>query len=279
MGEQYMKNKILLSITLISCSISATSEDTLTRSAQKEFILAHHVDKETTALLDTHSRTLSNLVTSIHSTPMQKNGVWQFEWLPGYYVKYNVERVLMRERLAHCIEKYSLNLLHTPEKFLYHIKGRPTQLHNLNYVVLIKEVQPDPAAQEEPMTLEQVEQFITLIEKTGHCSTFGCNYLRLSDRRISFIDTDGTFNKKNPIKGIIGLLNQPLETYYTSEALYYIVDKIAKHLAQLPHQDTIKSYRNIYQFFGNQSAELNKKLKKVLKKQVKNHKKQLNIQQ
>ena len=188
-----------------------------------------------------------------------------------YRLNSRIDRVRIKIDTSTCyLNKYTDykhrdDSMHTPRKYLYHLKGRPKELDNRNYVVVIKELYPDKSEQVKPMTLKQVTQFITLIEKTGHCSTFGHNYLRLSGGRISFIDTDGTFNKKNPIRGIIGLLNHDLATYYTPDALYYIIDRIAQHLGDLPDWDCEKPLRMIHEFIGEQPKDLRKKLRLVLK--------------
>ncbi len=238
---------------------------------KKAFLANHLVDERLQAKLDEHSDLLTNLVKEIDETPYQKHGVWQFDWLPGYYVKYNVVRVFMSERLSRCISQYELNRLYVPQKQLCHIKGRPQSLDNLNYVVVIKELQADPTQESKPMDLEHVKQFIILIEKTGHCSTFAHNYLRLNDGKIAFVDTDGTFNKKNPIRGIIDLLHRDLEGYYTPKALYYIIDRIATRLSQLYGQERCSAEKRIAKFLGEQEPELSTKIQRLLKLRIKKY--------
>ena len=165
---------------------------------------------------------------------MKKHGVWTFEWLPGYYVKYNIDRVRKRNILARSIEKHKLHHMHAPDKRLYHIKGRPHKLTSLNYVVIIEAVSPRKSKDKQPLDLSVVKQLIQVIEDTGHISTFGANYIIGEGGRISFIDTDGTFSKERSIIGLIRLLaRDDLETYYTKEALSYIHSCISKKLALL----------------------------------------------
>ena len=146
------------------------------------------------------------------------------------------------------------------------------ELTNLNYVVIIKELSADPLADLSPMGLEQTQQFITLIEKTGHCSTFAHNYLRLSDGRLSFIDTDGTFNTKNPIRGIIDLLNRDLGSYYTPEALSYIIDRLAYHLVSLSGQELQHAEKRITTMVSEQESRISLQVYKLLKGRSKRHK-------
>ncbi len=265
-----LRDAILVCSALFSCTLLVARKEEL-------FIQTHLVDDRISAILDEHSELLEALTQKTNRTPYQKHGVWQFDWLPNYYVKYNTKRLLMREVLAKCIKDYGLNLLHVPQKYLHHIKGRPYNLSNLNYVIVVEELTEDPAADTEPMSLEQVKQFITLIEKTGHCSTFAHNYLRLSDGRISFIDTDGTFNKANPIRGIIDLLNRDLSSYYSSKALLYIVDRIAAHLVLLHGQDLQTALNRIATMLEDQEKSLARKLSTLLKERRKAHKKTLKV--
>lgn len=237
--------------------------------ADETFIKEHSVSEEIAQKLDQHSDLLGRLVDKIHATERQKHGVWTFDWLPGYYIKYNVSRVVKREILAQCIEEEGLHLLHTPEKLLYHIKGRPTEFSSLNYVVVCKKVRDDKSAYHERMDLEQVRQFITAIEKTGHLSTFEPNFLRLSHRKISFIDTDGTFNTTKPNTGFTRLLDRNLSHYYTPEALAYIIDKIAERLVSETNQKRKKKcITDIGHFLARQTTSVRQKVSKALEARI-----------
>lgn len=206
----------------------------LIHGSDSEFIKNHLVDAKLAGVLDKHAAELSQLVRKVHATPMKKHGVWTFDWLPGYYVKYNIDRVRKRNILARSIEKHKLHHMHAPEKRLYHIKGRPHQLNSLNYVVVIKAVAGRKPQDRQPLDLSVVQQFVQLIEDTGHISTYKANYIIGEDGNISFIDTDGTFNKERSFVGLIRLLARDnLETYYTAEALSYIKGCIAKKVATL----------------------------------------------
>lgn len=201
---------------------------------ESEFIKNHLVDATLSAILDQHATELSQLVRKVHATPMKKHGVWTFDWLPGYYVKYNIDRVRKRNILARSIEKHKLNYMRAPEKKLYHIKGRPHQLNSLNYLVVIKRVSGRKPQDKQPLDLSVVKQFVQLIEETGHISTYKANYIIGEDGSVSFIDTDGTFNKERSFVGLIRLLSRDnLETYYTKDALAYIHESIAKKMAKL----------------------------------------------
>ncbi len=229
------------------------------------FIEHHRVSEKLAEILDQHSKELARLVDAVHATERQKHGVWTFKWLPGYYVKYNVSRMVKRERISLCIQEENLHLLHTPEKYLYHLKERPTEFTSLNYVVICKKVHDSKDEYHIPMDLEQVQQFIMLIEKTGHLSTFEPNFLRLSDRRISFIDTDGSFNRDKPNTGFVRLLDRNLSHYYTAEALAYILDKIAEHLVlETDDKRRDKCLSDLDLYVSRQNTKVREKIIKVL---------------
>jgi hypothetical protein len=201
---------------------------------ESAFVKNHLVDAKLAAILDEHAAELSQLVRKVHATPMKKHGVWTFDWLPGYYVKYNIDRVRKRNIVARSIEKHKLHHMHAPEKRLYHIKGRPHKLNSLNYVVIIEAVSGRKPKDKRRLDLPVVKQFVQLIEDTGHISTYGANYIIGDGGRISFIDTDGTFSKERSFVGLIRLLARDnLEDYYTKDALAYIHECIAKKMAKL----------------------------------------------
>ena len=230
-GRRNIMKKLLIG-ALISV---ATQALTLPAHIQEEaFIAAHLVDKDIEAILDKYSDQLGRLVDKVRATERRKHGVWQFDWLPGYYIKYNVDRVYKRDLVADCIERNGLDLMHTPVKQFYHIKGRSQKLHSLNYVVIVEKVHDDKKSYKKRMSLEQVKQFCKIIEETGHISTYMSNYLRLENDKLSFIDTDGTFNKNFYVRGIMDLLNCSLGSYYEPEALDYIIDRIAQSFVKLP---------------------------------------------
>lgn len=256
-----MKKYVLL---LVSCSVTSQA------TSEKEFVKTHLVNTEIRAVLDQHADQLYSLVDKIHQTPYQKHGVWKFDWLPGYYVKYNVKRLFMRERIASCITKNNLNLLSIPQKYLYPIKGRPEAVHNLNYLIVVEDV--PSVAHSKPLGIEYAHQLVKLIKETGHCSTYACNYLELEDGKLAFIDTDGTFNKKNSIRGIIDLLRRDLSSYYTEEARTYLIDQLARSMVRLTSAEQQIAKKRILSTFSEQNTELAAHLFSTLNERIKAHK-------
>jgi hypothetical protein len=229
-----MKQSLLIFFTVILGLLTPTFGYALTQE-EEHFIREHYVDESIARELDRHHDQLFALVSKIEKTDLQKHGVWTFDWLPGYYVKYNILRIFNVEKIRECIAEFRLDLMHAPEKKLYHIKGRPLELDNLNYLVVIKKVRSCPVASKKPLTRRHVQQFITIIKQTGHISTAQGNYLRIAPDGISFIDTDGTFDKARAFTGIIRLLeHKNLKTYYTQDALRYLLEQIAELLKSMP---------------------------------------------
>jgi hypothetical protein len=264
-----MKKILLgLGLTIIgNCAIARVK----TLIDQEQLINQHLVDKDIAKVLDNHSSALGKLLDSIDKTHRKKGGVWQFKWLPGYYIKYNIARLEKREILEQCIQENKLHLLHTPEKYLYHINGRSFEPTSRNYAVIIKEVEDDQEEYDKPMDKEQVEQIILAVEKSGHISTFKNNYLRLKNRRISFIDTDGTFDKERTIVGVARLLGSNLTNSYTPEALYYIIDHLGYRIAHATPFQKKEANKSIESFLEGQKSSVRDRVEKLLSDRIKHY--------
>ncbi len=165
-----MKNIIyLLVLSSTFINLSARRDD---------FIEKHSVEPALQEILDDHADEIYKCLKKIHHGS-KNHGVWKFKWLPGHYVKYGLARIRGMEKMKKCIKEHDLDLLTVPDKKIYHIKGRPQELSNDNYAVIIKGVDrtPDP----EPLTLEQVKQLCTIIHETKYISMTSSNFIRGTD--------------------------------------------------------------------------------------------------
>ncbi len=191
------------------------------------------VDSDIEAILDAHSHEIYKKIKKIDST-IQWHGVWQFDWLPGYYIKYGLERIKGVERIRRCIETYDLDCLTTPDKRVYHIKGRPYTQDNLNYAVVVKAI--EPAGKQRPLTLEQVEQLCTIIHKADYVDMTSTNYIQMADGKLCLIDTEGIFNASKRIKGFLRMIGtrHDLNKNYTKDALKHIFWEIKEELRKHP---------------------------------------------
>ncbi len=199
------------------------------------YIDTYAVDPSIEVLLDAHAHTLARKIDKLHGKRLRHAlGVWQFDWLPGYYVKYGVERIKGVDRLKRCIDNYNLTLLAVPDKRLYHIPGRSKALTNDNYVIVVPAIEKHPVHQ--PLSVEEVTQLCTLIKKTGYMDMTDTNYRRAPDGKIYLTDTEG-FNKDRIIKGFLRMVGteHDLNNDYTIPALKYLFSEIKHHLQNNPH--------------------------------------------
>ncbi len=144
-------------------------------SAQEHYLERYAVDPEVIALLDAHSELLAAKLAEVEDGS-KKHGVWTFEWLPHYYVKYGLARIAGLEKMQEAINRCKLTSLYVADKRLYHVKGNPTALSNVNYAVVVKAAK---AAQGlPPLTLEEVQQLCTLMHETGYISMSGTGAVR-----------------------------------------------------------------------------------------------------
>jgi hypothetical protein len=227
-GGEFMKHQYLLASLLIVGATYGHSRD--------HYIESYSVDPEIAAILDLHSEEISKKLQKIYASRWQKHGVWQFDWLPGYYVKYGLSRIDGMERMKKCIKDYNLDLLTVPDKKIYHLKGRPHELSDLNYAVIIKAVDASP--NHKPLTLKQVKQLCTIIHKTDYISMTSTNYIRTTDGKLSLIDTEATYDRKKLLKGFLRMVgtDHNLNRDYEKESLKHVFSEIKKYLAKHPKE-------------------------------------------
>ena len=193
-------NKLLLNGLLTLSLITGTTHAVRNILEHME---TYAVDPKVAASLDTHSQTLFRKLRSIDRHGGQ-HGVWQFDWLPGYYVKYGLSRIWGMELMQQVIDDHNLDLLTLPDKRIYHLKGRPYQVNNTDYCVVVKKVKT--AHHSRRMSLEQIKQISTLIHHTKYISMHRANYIHVKDGKISLIDTESNYDAKIEVKGYLRLL-------------------------------------------------------------------------
>ncbi len=212
-----------------------------TFSSEEVFIKKYSVDKDLQEILDDHCEDIAYEMKHFLKAGRCKHGVWTFSWLPGYFVKYNLDRIYGMERMQRCIEKYNLDLIALPDKRIYHLKGRPATLNNKNYVVIIPKVVKEKRA--EPLSLRLVQQMCTLMHQTGYVSMTKTNYIRGKNGIITMIDTESTFDHTNPFLGFRRLLSAGHQVDdYTKKAIKYVLREIAS-LIRSKHSG--KAYKEI----------------------------------
>ncbi len=188
-------------------------------------LVDYMVDQELEEILDDYVDEIYEKLKKIHHGS-RNHGVWKFEWLPGYYIKYGLARIKGMEKMKKCLEQHNLNLLTVPDKKIYHLKDKPEDLSDLNYTVIIKAVDrsPNPA----PLTLKQVKQLCTIIHETKYISMTSTNFIRGTDDLLHLIDTEATFSSEEILRGFLRMITtRPnLNKQYTKEALKHIFHEI-----------------------------------------------------
>ncbi len=245
--------KVAIKILVASVLLLVNYHDMLGNShADLSFIKKYEVDPEVKAILDAHHEEISHRLNKITHQGITEHQAWTFPWLPGYFVKFNLDRIRGMERMKRVIEHHHLDLIEVPDKRIYHVKGRPETLNNMNYVVVVKAVVADPHA--EPMTLRHVQQMETLMRETHYISTTATNYIRTFNGKLVMIDTESTFDRTKLLsKGFMRLISayHDINKDYTQEALRYILTQMASLLSH--HR-------------GSERAALIKQIKMHLKK-------------
>ncbi len=128
------------------------------------------------------------------------NLVWSIDQLPGYLIKYRIDRIKGMEAMQECIEKHHLDRLTVPRKFLYHIKGADWELTNSNYIVIAEKVDGKQAYTFDD---EEIRQICILLTETGYNDFVSENVFRLSNNKLCFIDTEGRdFDRDENYKGL-----------------------------------------------------------------------------
>ena len=169
--------------------------------------------------------------------------VWQFDDLPGYYVKWGIDRIRGMETIRLCIEEYGLDHLEMTKKYLYHIPGRGEELVDTNYWIIAEE----QIRAEIPLVidLEEAQQICTLLKETGFYDFHPYNVIRNKGHKLAIIDTEDQFNSDwGECLGLRRIITSDLfnlNTQFTEEALKHIIFKILGC-----YQPTSSSYKRIY---------------------------------
>ncbi len=141
--------------------------------------------------LDNHTQELGNMLLKFNDNAECRMG-WSVEsvpWLPGWFIKYGIERVANRRRLQEVIEKNNIDLISVVEKYLYHVAGRPDSLSSENYLVLAKKAS-GKMGKGQSLGRNQVEQLWQLAIEAKHYDLHPGNYLTTEEGKVVIFDTD-----------------------------------------------------------------------------------------
>lgn len=117
-------------------------------------------------------------------------GVTRFDWLPGYYVKYHINRANGANILKECIKNENLNVLAVPNKYLYPLYDETVPPHDKNCLVIAEKIEKN---ENQTLDASHINQLITLHKKTGFYDMHPGNLLISNDNKCYIIDTGGAF--------------------------------------------------------------------------------------
>ncbi len=230
---------ILISLVIFSHVVVGLSE------SEAKFIAKYGVDPSLAARLEAHRNQVIKLIESCNEDDCeQRHAVWELPFLPGYLMKRGVTRIEGMERIRLCIEKHNLDRIIVPQKYFYHIPGRPKKLKSTNYFIIVPKLIEKKAHQ--PLNLQEVRQLCTLVEQTGYSDIQKPNILRLENDQLAMIDTDIWAFNDAPYVGIMRFIAEygeyDIRKDFTNEALKYILSQLKKHMPT--DKDT---YRKFYE--------------------------------
>ncbi len=239
-----MKKEMLLAVLGLTVSIDC-------------YIEQYSVDQEIAPILAHHADEIQEQLENIHRGT-KKHGVWQFDWLPGYYVKYGLARIAGMEKIQRTIERCNLTALTVADKRVFPLKRQGKKLSNKNCAIVIETVQAtsNPAL----LTLDEVTQLCTIMHETGYISMTGPmaksgpNYIRIEDGRLCLIDTESTFDHSLLLKGFLRfIITHDFNQDVTQEALKHIFEEIKRSLRKKPAK-TSWALKMIKQSLARQSG-------------------------
>ncbi len=106
----------------------------------------------------------------------------------------NVGRVRGAQQIAQVIERYNLQHIIVPQKFLYHLPGTPYKLTDENFLVVAQRL--DLVDEElmprmwDILNVEQEDELAKVIKKVGYFDVSEDNICFTTDGKIAFIDTE-----------------------------------------------------------------------------------------
>ncbi len=178
------KSPIILAGTL---GLLATDLSLSTTKKTKEII--DELPTDVKNILDAHASELQELLKHADHNARMGYNVRQKDWLPGYYIKNGIQRVKNAQKLNAVIEEYNLNLLCVPEKYVYHVPGRPDCVSDENYLVIVRKIDGN-AGKGQCLNVEHVKQLCILAEAAPHYDLHPANYVLRKDGTLVIIDTD-----------------------------------------------------------------------------------------
>lgn len=107
----------------------------------------------------------------------------------------NLQRIAVNEKIKECIKKNNLRHIVTPQKYLYHIPGRPHDLNDMNYIVISEKLELfckncNRHQFGHHATPVQRAEILTVIRYVGYGDSHLDNICFLKNGKIAIIDTE-----------------------------------------------------------------------------------------
>jgi hypothetical protein len=138
-------------------------------------------------ILDQHTSELRELL--YMKNLLRLRGVEKKYWLPGYIIKYDLERFSNAEKLRKVIQKYNLNLLDVPCKYVYQVCDKNKAPSNLNSIVIAEKIE-GKSGLTATLNLQQTQQLYCAALHAPHYDLHSENYIVTPSGKIYIIDTD-----------------------------------------------------------------------------------------
>src|SRR5262249_4602617 len=78
---------------IYSALIALCSYSLIAAFNEREFIDKYKVEPDVQEILDAHSHEIADKLDKVHRQGITNHTTWKFRWLPGYYVKFNLDRI------------------------------------------------------------------------------------------------------------------------------------------------------------------------------------------
>lgn len=153
--------------------------------------------------------------------------------LPGWIIKggsrfsdntNNIRRISQAEAICSYVQKYELNDIVVPQKYLFHLPGRDADLINNNYLIFCEKLDLSKKSLGH-LTRDQIKQVCKIIGKIGMCDGQAENIRLLKNGKVAFIDTEPFLN---------------LNTWWWQALETLIISKVKADVGQYIFRKTVK---------------------------------------